>query len=87
MCEFGQSQIMLAEPTASGPTRSALENRGEGPFQVIHTVTNITRTHEYLTAHGITPAAAGRRSTGEMAVVVGAADALGSNLGFVGPES
>jgi hypothetical protein len=87
MFSFGQSQVMLAQPTAPGPTRSALDTRGEGAFQVIHKTTNIHETSAYLTAHGITPAAGGRRSTGEMAVVVGAADALGCNQGFVGPES
>ena len=87
MWTFAQSQIVLAQPSAPGPTRSALERRGEGPFQVIHKTINIHETSAYLTAHGITPAAGGRRSTGEMAVVVGAADALGCNQGFVGPES
>ncbi len=87
MWTFAQSQIVLAEPSADGPTKSALTNRGEGPFQVIHKVKNIHESSAYLTEHGITPAAGGRRSTGEMAVVVGAADALGCNQGFVGPES
>lgn len=87
MWTFGQSQIVLAEPSADGPTRSALTHRGEGPFQVIHKTKQIHETGAFLTSHGITPAAGGRRSTGEMAIVVGAADALGCNQGFVGPES
>jgi catechol 2,3-dioxygenase-like lactoylglutathione lyase family enzyme len=87
MWNFADSQIVLAEPTGPGPTRSALESRGEGPFQVIHKTINIHETSAYLTAHGIAPAAGGRRSTGEMVAVVGAADALGCNQGFAGPES
>ena len=86
MFAFGEAQLVLAEPNADGPTRSALQHRGPGPFQVIHRTTNINATSAYLTSHGIKPAAGGRRSTGELAIVVGAADALGCNQGFVGPE-
>ena len=83
---FAQSQLLVVQPNGPGPAADALLARGPGVFQVIHRVKNIGDTGNYLTARGITPAVGGRRSTGEMALVVGAADALGCNMGFVGPE-
>lgn len=83
---FAQSHLMAVQPNGPGPAADALAARGPGVFQVIHRVKNISETGNYLTGHGITPAVGGRRSTGEMALVVGAADALGCNMGFVGPE-
>ena len=87
MFTFGIGPIVVAQPYGPGPTQDALAARGPGPFQVIQRSNDIVATGEWMTGHGITPAAGGRRANGELVLIVGPADAHGCNMGFVGRDA
>ncbi|MGE3855674.1 MAG: VOC family protein [Dehalococcoidia bacterium] len=83
---FAQSEVVAAQAYGPGPTQDAMDARGPGPFQAIHRSADITASARYLEAHGVTPAATGRRANQELVLLVGPDDAFGYNLGFVGME-
>ena len=83
--QLGASGLTLAQAFDSGPTASALEARGPGPFQILYRTKSMDAAAKWMSTHGVPPPARGVRNTGEHAMLVPPAQACGVYIGFVGP--
>jgi catechol 2,3-dioxygenase-like lactoylglutathione lyase family enzyme len=84
--QYANTGLTIAHPYAPGPAATALETRGEGPFQTLFRTSSMGAAARWMEKNGMPPPAIGTRDTGEKAMLVMPADACGAYIGFVGPE-
>ena len=83
--EIGPTGLGVAQPKEPGPAAEALAGRGPGPFQALYRTRSMDAAARVMADHGLPPPARGVRNTGEQAMLVGPAHAVGVYIGFVGP--
>ncbi len=84
--QYANTGLTIAHPYAPGPAASALETRGEGPFQTLFRTSSMGAAARWMEKNGMPPPAIGTRDTGEKAMLVMPSEACGAYIGFVGPE-
>lgn len=84
--QIGPTGLGVVQPYAPGPAASALERRGEGPFQALYRTSSMGAAARWMQAQGVPPLERGVRNTGEHAMLATPAEACGAYIGFVGPE-
>ena len=84
--QYANTGLTIAHPYAAGPAASALEARGEGPFQTLFRTTSMGAAARCIEQSGMSKPVIGTRDTGEKAMLVMPEEACGAYIGFVGPE-
>ncbi len=84
--QYANTGLTIAHPYAPGPAATALETRGEGPFQTLFRTSSMGAAARWMEKNGMPPPAIGTRDTGEKAMLVSPNEACGAYIGFVGPE-